>query len=165
MSQDTTITIAGNLTADPELGYTQTGTAWCRFTIASTPRRYDTNSGGWVDGDTLFMRATCWREAAEHVADSLHKGHRVIATGRLRQSSWENPEGDKRTAIGLDVDDIGPSLRWSTARIARAARTNAAEPAPDDPWQTRPTVPAARTNTPPNDAATREPVRADAPPF
>ncbi|MGH8879401.1 MAG: single-stranded DNA-binding protein [Stackebrandtia sp.] len=163
MSQDTTMTIVGNLTADVESGYSKTGTAWARFTIASTPRRYDTNTGGWVDGEALFLRCTVWRDLAEHAVQSLTKGQRVIATGKLRQSSWETPEGDKRTAIGLDVDEIGPSLRWATAKVTRMTRTNAGAEPPQDPWA-GPTVPAART--PSTDAlAVPSGPHAPAPPF
>jgi single-strand DNA-binding protein len=145
-------------------GVPTTGTAWARFTIASTPRRYDTNSGSWVDGEPLFLRCTVWRDLAEHAIESLAKGQRVIATGRLRQSSWETPEGDKRTAIGLDVDEIGPSLRWATAKVTRIARTSGGngEPPPQDPWS-GPTVPAARNAS--TDAPAGVGASAEAPPF
>ncbi|MQA16946.1 MAG: single-stranded DNA-binding protein [Pseudonocardiaceae bacterium] len=132
MSNDTTITIVGNLTADPELRFTATGDACVNFSIASTPRRYDKTQGQWVDGNTLFLRGTCWRDQASNLAESLHKGQRVIAVGRLRQSTWEK-DGDKRTSIDLDVDEIGPSLRWATARVTRVSRDTATAPAPD-PW-------------------------------
>ncbi|MGH8878961.1 MAG: single-stranded DNA-binding protein, partial [Stackebrandtia sp.] len=143
MSQETTMTVVGNLVADPEIAYAQTGACYARFTVASTPRRYDQNTGGWVDGDTLFMRCTAWRDLADHAADTLTKGHRVIATGRVRQSSWETPEGEKRSAIQLDVEEVGPSLRWATAKVTRIARASAGEPAPQDPWDP-PSVPNAR---------------------
>jgi single-strand DNA-binding protein len=121
MAGETIITVVGNLTADPELRYTQTGLAVANFTIASTPRTFDRAANDWKDGDALFLRASCWREFAEHVAGSLTKGRRVIATGRLKQRSYETKEGEKRTSIELEVDEIGPSLRYATAQVTRAA--------------------------------------------
>ena len=118
---DTVITVVGNLTADPELRYTQSGLAVANFTIASTPRNFDRASNEWKDGEALFLRASCWREFAEHVAGSLTKGTRVIASGRLKQRSYETREGEKRTSIELEVDEIGPSLRYATAAVTRAA--------------------------------------------
>ena len=118
---DTIITVVGNLTADPELRYTQSGLAVANFTIASTPRTFDRASNEWKDGEALFLRASCWREFAEHVAGSLTKGARVVATGRLKQRSYETKEGEKRTAIELEVDEIGPSLRYATAQVTRAS--------------------------------------------
>src|SRR5438105_15790635 len=121
MAGETIITVVGNLTADPELRYTQTGLAVANFTIASTPRTFDRAANDWKDGEALFLRASCWREFAEHVAGSLTKGSRVVATGRLKQRSYETKEGEKRTAIELEVDEIGPSLRYATAQVTRAA--------------------------------------------
>jgi len=121
MAGETIITVVGNLTGDPELRYTQNGLAVANFTIASTPRNFDRASNDWKDGDALFMRASVWREFAEHVAGSLTKGSRVIATGRLKQRSYETKEGEKRTSIELEVDEIGPSLRYATAQVTRAA--------------------------------------------
>jgi single-strand DNA-binding protein len=118
---ETVITVVGNLTADPELRYTQNGLAVANFTIASTPRNFDRASNDWKDGEALFLRASVWREFAEHVAGSLTKGSRVIATGRLKQRSYETKEGEKRTSIELEVDEIGPSLRYATAQVTRAA--------------------------------------------
>jgi single-strand DNA-binding protein len=118
---ETIITVVGNLTADPELRYTQSGLAVANFTIASTPRAFDRASNDWKDGEALFMRASVWREFAEHVASSLTKGSRVVAHGRLKQRSYETKEGEKRTAIELEVDEIGPSLRYATAQITRSA--------------------------------------------
>ncbi|HWK19331.1 MAG TPA: single-stranded DNA-binding protein [Microbacteriaceae bacterium] len=118
---DTIITVVGNLTADPELRYTQSGLAVANFTIASTPRTFDRASNEWKDGEALFLRASCWREFAEHVAGSLTKGSRVIATGKLKSRSYETREGEKRTSIELEVDEIGPSLRYATAAVTRAA--------------------------------------------
>jgi single-strand DNA-binding protein len=121
MAGETIITVVGNLTADPELRYTQSGLAVANFTIASTPRTFDRQANDWKDGEALFLRASCWREFAEHVAGSLTKGSRVIATGRLKQRSYDDREGNKRTAIELEVDEIGPSLRYATAQVTRAA--------------------------------------------
>jgi len=120
MAGETVITVVGNLTADPELRYTQNGLAVANFTIASTPRTFDRASNDWKDGEALFLRASVWREFAEHVAGSLTKGMRVVATGRLRQRSYETKEGEKRTSIELEVDEIGPSLRYATAQVTRA---------------------------------------------
>jgi single-strand DNA-binding protein len=121
MAGETIITVVGNLTGDPELRYTQGGLAVANFTIASTPRNFDRATNDWKDGDALFLRASVWREFAEHVAGSLTKGSRVVATGRLKQRSYETKEGEKRTSIELEVDEIGPSLRYATAQVTRAA--------------------------------------------
>ena len=121
MAGETIITVVGNLTADPELRYTQTGLAVANFTIASTPRTFDRAANDWKDGEALFLRASCWREFAEHVAGSLTTGSRVSATGRLTQRSYETKEGAKRTSIELEVDEIGPSLRYATAQVTRAS--------------------------------------------
>jgi single-strand DNA-binding protein len=118
---ETIITVVGNLTSDPELRYTQNGLAVANFTIASTPRNFDRASNEWKDGEALFLRASVWRDFAEHVAGSLTKGSRVIATGRLKQRSYETKEGEKRTSIELEVDEIGPSLRYATAQVTRAS--------------------------------------------
>ena len=122
MAGETIITVVGNLTSDPELRYTQNGLAVANFTIASTPRTFDRQSGEWKDGETLFMRCSLWREAAENVAESLQRGVRVIATGRLKSRSYETKEGEKRTVTELDVDEIGPSLRYATAKINKTQR-------------------------------------------
>ncbi len=124
MAGETVITVVGNLTADPELRYTQNGLAVANFTIASTPRTFDRQANEWKDGDALFLRASVWREFAEHVAGSLTKGSRVIAQGRLRQRSYQDREGQQRTSIELEVDEIGPSLRYATAQVTRAAGGN-----------------------------------------
>ncbi len=121
MAGETIITVVGNLTADPELRYTQGGLAVANFTIASTPRTFDRQANDWKDGDALFLRASCWREFAEHVAGSLTKGSRVVATGRLKQRNYDDRDGNKRTAIELEVDEIGPSLRYATAQVTRAS--------------------------------------------
>ncbi|MBN6776971.1 single-stranded DNA-binding protein [Pseudoclavibacter alba] len=154
MAGDTIITVVGNLTADPELRYTHNGLAVANFTIASTPRVFDRQSNEWKDGEALFLRASVWREFAEHVASSLQKGSRVIAQGKLKQRSFETKEGEKRTSIELDIDEIGPSLRYATAQVTRSSggsrgdfngggqqrsfggqqRAPQAAPAQDEPW-------------------------------
>lgn len=139
MAGETTITIIGNLTGDPELRFTPSGAAVANFTVASTPRTFDRQSNEWKDGDTLFMRCSVWREVAENVAETLHKGNRVLVTGRLRSRSYETKEGEKRTVIELDVDEIGPSLRYATAQITRTQRGGggnfgAGGGGHEDPW-------------------------------
>jgi single-strand DNA-binding protein len=122
MANDTIITVVGNLTADPELRFTQSGVAVASFTIASTPRSFDRQSGEWKDGEALFLRCSIWRDAAENVAESLEKGARVVAQGRLKQRSFTDREGNNRTSIELDVDEIGPSLRYATAKPTKVQR-------------------------------------------
>ena len=119
MAGETVITVIGNLTADPELRWTGNGAAVASFTVASTPRTYDRNSGEWKDGESLFMRCSVWREAAENVTESLRKGMRVIVQGRLVQRSFETKDGDKRTVMELLVDEVGPSLRRARAQVTR----------------------------------------------
>ena len=121
MAGDTVITVIGNLTADPELRWTQSGAAVADFTVASTPRTYDRNAGEWRDGDTLFMRCSVWRDTAENVAESLRKGMRVIVQGRLTQRSYDTQQGERRTVVELQVDEIGPSLRRARAQVTRTA--------------------------------------------
>src|ERR1700709_2540613 len=123
MAGETVITVVGNLTNDPELRFTPSGQAVASFTVASTPRTLDKQSNEWKDGDPLFLRCTVWRQAAENVAETLHKGFRVIVQGRLKQRSFETREGEKRTVVELDVDEVGPSLRYATARSNRAGRS------------------------------------------
>ena len=123
MAGDTIITVIGNLTSDPELRWTPSGAAVANFTIASTPRTLDRESQEWKDGEALFLRCSVWRQAAENVAESLIRGARVMAQGRLRQRSFETKEGEKRTVVELEVDEIGPSLRYATATVAKAARS------------------------------------------
>lgn len=123
MAGDTVITVIGNLTADPELRFTPSGAAVANFTVASTPRSFDRQTNEWKDGDTLFMRCSIWREAAENVAESLTKGMRVIVQGRLVQRSYETREGEKRTVVELQVDEVGPSLRSASAKVTRAQRS------------------------------------------
>ncbi len=124
MAGETVITVVGNLTADPELRFTPSGAAVANFTVASTPRTFDRQSNEWKDGEALFMRCNIWRDAAENVTESLTKGSRVIVSGRLRQRSFETREGEKRTVVELEVDEIGPSLRYATAKVNRASRGN-----------------------------------------
>ena len=119
MAGETVITVIGNLTADPELRWTQSGAAVADFTVASTPRTYDRNAGEWRDGDTLFMRCSVWREIAENVAESLRKGMRVIVQGRLTQRSYDTQQGERRTVVELQVDEVGPSLRRARAQVTR----------------------------------------------
>ena len=139
------MTVVGNLTAPPELRFTPSGAAVASFTIASTPRVMDKQSGAWTDGDPLFLRCNIWRQAAENAAESLERGTRVIATGRLRQRSYDTKEGEKRTVIELEVDEIGPSLRYANATVNKVARTGGefggassggGRPPADDPWGT-----------------------------
>jgi single-strand DNA-binding protein len=120
MAGDTTITVVGNLTGDPELRYTPSGAGVANFSVASTPRTLDRASGEWKDGEPLVLRCSIWRDPAEHVAESLHKGDRVIVQGRLRQRSYETKEGERRTVYELEVDEIGPSLRFAQAKVTRA---------------------------------------------
>ncbi|WP_067852647.1 single-stranded DNA-binding protein [Nocardia shimofusensis] len=122
MAGDTVITVIGNLTADPELRFTPAGAAVANFTVASTPRVFDRNTNEWKDGEALFLRCNIWREAAENVAESLTRGARVIVSGRLKQRSYETREGEKRTVVELEVDEVGPSLRYATAKVNKAGR-------------------------------------------
>jgi len=120
---DTVITVIGNLTADPELRFTPSGAAVANFTVASTPRMFDRQTNEWKDGEALFLRCNIWREAAENVAESLTRGSRVIVSGRLKQRSFETREGEKRTVVELEVDEIGPSLKYATAKVNKASRS------------------------------------------
>ncbi|MDX2341994.1 single-stranded DNA-binding protein [Micrococcus sp. 2A] len=122
MAGETVITVVGNLTADPELRFTPNGAAVANFTIASTPRTFDRQTNEWKDGETLFLRASIWREAAENVAETLTKGTRVVAQGRLKARTYDDREGNKRTSYELDVDEIGPSLKYATAKVTRSQR-------------------------------------------
>lgn len=138
---DVVVTVIGNLTGDPELRFTPNGQAVASFTVASTTRMLDKATNEWKDGDTLFLRCSVWRQYAENVAESLTKGTRVIVTGRLKQRSYETKEGEKRTVVEMDVDDVGPALRNATAKVSRVTRSDsggftgggASAPA-DDPW-------------------------------
>ncbi|MEU7790106.1 single-stranded DNA-binding protein [Amycolatopsis sp. NPDC049159] len=144
MAGETMVTVIGNLTADPELRFTPAGAAVANFTIASTPRQLDRESGEWRDGDPMFLRCSVWRQYAENAAESLLRGSRVIAHGRLRQRSYDTAEGEKRTVTELDVDELGPCLRYATAKVTKTSRPTGVE--------------GSSTWTP-------EPVAAAAPPF
>ena len=122
MAGETVITVVGNLTDDPELRFTPSGAAVASFTVASTPRTFDRATNEWKDGDALFLRCSIWRQAAENVAESLTKGMRVVVQGRLRQRSYETREGEKRTVVELDVEEVGPSLKYATAKVTKASR-------------------------------------------
>jgi single-strand DNA-binding protein len=122
MAGETLITVVGNLTADPELRFTPSGAAVANFTVASTPRNFDRQAGEWKDGEALFMRCNVWRQAAENVAETLTRGMRVMVSGRLKQRSYETREGEKRTVVELEVDEVGPSLKYATAKVNRVSR-------------------------------------------
>ena len=148
MAGETIITVVGNLTDDPELRFTPSGAAVANFTVASTPRTLNKQTNEWEDGEAMFLRCSVWRQAAENVAESLQKGARVLVQGRMRARSWEDRDGNKRTNFEIDVDEIGPSLRWATAKVVRAGRSSGGggygasggqggggQSAPaDDPW-------------------------------
>ncbi|MEV5721764.1 single-stranded DNA-binding protein [Amycolatopsis mediterranei] len=144
MAGETTVTVVGNLTSDPDLRFTPAGSAVANFTVASTPRVFDRESGAWRDGDALFLRCSLWREYAENVAESLVRGARVVVHGRLRQRSYDTKEGEKRTVVELEVEEIGPSLRYATAKVTKVSRATGGEG---------------------SSAWTREPVGAAKPPF
>lgn len=137
MAGDTIVTVVGNLVDDPELRFTPSGAAVSNFRIASTPRKFDKQTNEWVDGDALFLSCSVWRQAAENVAESLTKGMRVIVQGRLKQRSYETQAGEKRTVVELDVDEVGPSLTFASARVTRAARQggSGSQAAPSRPAQ------------------------------
>jgi single-strand DNA-binding protein len=142
---ETVITVIGNLTADPELRFTPSGAAVANFTVASTPRTFDRQTGEWKDGEALFLRCNIWRQAAENTAESLTRGMRVIVSGRLRQRSFETREGEKRTVMEMEVDEVGPSLRYATAKVNRVTRQGSGSGgygssggAADDPWSSAP---------------------------
>ncbi|MGD9989250.1 single-stranded DNA-binding protein [Pseudonocardia sp.] len=122
MAGETVITVVGNLTADPELRFTPSGAAVANFTVASTPRTFDRQSGEWKDGEALFLRCNVWRQAAENVAETLTRGMRVMVQGRLKQRSFETREGEKRTVVELEVDEVGPSLKYATAKVNKVSR-------------------------------------------
>lgn len=157
MAGETIMTVVGNITADPELRFTPSGAAVATFTVASTPRKYNAQTSQWEDGNALFLRCNIWRQAAENVAESLTRGSRVIVSGRLQQRSFETKEGEKRTVIELEVDEVGPSLKYATAKVNKASRgdgggggfagggggaqggTSGSSPAVgDDPWGSAP---------------------------
>ena len=122
MAGETIITVVGNLTDDPELRFTPSGAAVANFTVASTPRNFDKNTNEWVDGEAMFLRCSIWRQAAENVAESLQRGMRVVVQGRLKARTYETREGEKRTVFEIEVDEIGPSLKFATAKVNRTSR-------------------------------------------
>ena len=142
MAGETVITVVGNLTGDPELRFTPSGAAVASFTVASTPRTLDKATNEWKDGEALFLRCSIWRQAAENVAESLQKGMRVVVQGRLKQRSYETKEGEKRTSYELDVEEVGPSLKYATAKVNKTTRGGGgggfggspSGPPADDPW-------------------------------
>jgi single-strand DNA-binding protein len=171
MAGETTITLVGNLTADPELRFTPSGAAVANFTVASTPRTFDRQTNEWRDGDAMFLNCAVWRQAAENVAESLQKGMRVIVQGRLRSRSYETRDGERRTVFEIDVDEIGPALRYATARVTRNAsgssQGGASRPpaggSGDDPWAGgAPTPAGARSSQGSDPWATPQ---SDEPPF
>lgn len=148
---DNTVTIVGNLTQDPEMRFTPNGVAMVKLSIAVNRRRFNRDSNTWEDGDASFFNATCWRDLAENVSESLRKGTRVVITGRLEQRSWETQEGDRRSIVEIQVDEIGPSLKWATASVTRIPRGGG--------WSggggqqaSVPPAPVARNNPPPDEA-------------
>lgn len=152
---ETVITVIGNLTADPELRFTPSGAAVATFTVASTPSMFDRTTNEWKDGESLFLRCSVWRQAAENVAESLTRGSRVLVSGRLRQRSFETREGEKRTVVELEVDEVGPSLRFATAKINKVSRGSgggggygSGAPADDNPWVSAPAGPVADEEPP-----------------
>ncbi|MGW4486372.1 single-stranded DNA-binding protein [Amycolatopsis sp. NPDC004368] len=159
MSGETVLTVVGNLTSDPELRFTSSGAALVTFTVASTPRLLDRATGEWKDGESLFLRCTLWRQAAENAAESLTRGTRVIVQGRLTQHSYETKEGERRTSVELLVDEIGASLRYATAKVNRVSRSG--------PSSGGPSVPAQSSDSPWSPAAAGTPVAAGVgdPPF
>jgi single-strand DNA-binding protein len=154
MAGETVITVVGNLVSDPELRFTNSGAAVASFRVASTPRTFDRQSGEWKDGEALFLSCSVWRQAAENVAESLQRGSRVIVQGRLKQRSYETREGEKRTVIEMEVDEVGPSLRYATAKVQKMSRSGSGgggygssgggAPA-EDPWASAAPAGAARS--------------------
>jgi single-strand DNA-binding protein len=142
MASDNQITVVGNLTDDPELRYTANGAAVANFTVAHSTRIRDA-AGNWTDGETSFFRVNVWRGLAENAAESLTRGTRVVVTGRLRQRSWENQEGEKRSMIEIEADDVGPSLKWATAKVEKTSRSSSSS---SGDWGDKVTVPAGATD-------------------
>jgi single-strand DNA-binding protein len=180
MAGETVITVVGNLTDDPELRFTPSGAAVANFTVASTPRNFNKQTNEWEDGEAMFLRCSIWRQAAENVAESLQRGMRVVVQGRLRARTWETREGEKRTSFEVDVEEIGPSLKFATAKVNRVSRgggggySGGGQPAQsggqsaDDPWATP--APAAGQPAPAGGAPANDPWGApgtgsDDPPF
>jgi single-strand DNA-binding protein len=147
MANDTVITVVGNLTGDPEVRFTTSGTAVANFTVASTPRHFDKQRQEWVEDEALFLRCSVWREYAEHVAESLSRGTRVVVVGKLRQRGWEDKEGNKRTSYELDVDEVAPSLRWATAKVQKMQRQSQGQ-TDGSAWDTPNAVPNGDSSIP-----------------
>jgi len=171
MAGETTITVVGNLTDDPDLRFTPSGAAVANFTVASTPRFFDKQTNEWKDGDALFLRCSIWRQAAENVAESLHRGTRVIVSGRLRQRSYETREGEKRTVFELDVDEVGPSLKYATAKLTKTTRSGTSGDGGggggggNDPWATNAPSTGGQPATGANDPWAAPAGGSDEPPF
>jgi single-strand DNA-binding protein len=181
MAGDTQITVVGNLVDDPELRFTPSGAAVANFRIASTPRTFDRQSNEWKDGEALFLSCSVWRQAAENVAESLQKGMRVVVQGNLRSRQYETREGEKRTVFEIQVDEVGPSLRYATAKVTRTQRSGGSSygggqgggqgggPSDNDPWatpaQSPQGQPAAGGGAPANDPWATPGVSSDEPPF
>ena len=180
MAGDTQITVVGNLVDDPELRFTPSGAAVANFRIASTPRTFDRQSNEWKDGEALFLSCSVWRQAAENVAESLQKGMRVVVQGNLRSRQYETREGEKRTVFEIQVDEVGPSLKYATAKVTRTQRSGGspyggggqqgggqAGPSDNDPWATpaQGSAPAAGGAAPANDPWATPGVSSDEPPF
>jgi single-strand DNA-binding protein len=166
MAGETVITVVGNLVDDPELRFTPSGAAVANFTVASTPRSYDKATNEWKDGEALFLRCSIWRQAAENVAESLTKGMRVIVQGRLVARSYETREGERRTVFEIQVEEIGPSVKWATCKVTRTERQGASTnrqsgPPADDPWAT----PSSSGGAPANDPWAAPSGQSDEPPF
>lgn len=140
MANEPILTIVGNLTADPELRFTPAGAAVCNFTVAQTPSTFDKNTNKWVDGEAVFMRCNVWREQAENAAESLTRGSRVVVTGRLKQRSYETREGEKRTVLELEVDDVAASVRYATVKVTKDAKGSGGggKVSAGDPWSQAP---------------------------
>jgi single-strand DNA-binding protein len=147
MSGETVITVVGNLTGDPEIKYLPTGAGVASFTVASTPRMFDKQTNQWRDGEALFLRCSAWRELAENVVESLTRGMRVIVSGRLRQRSFETAAGEKRTVVELEVDEVGPSLKYAKATVSKVSR-NGSAPAPAASSRSTLQAPAGRATAP-----------------
>jgi len=181
MAGETVITVIGNITDDPDLRFTPSGAAVANFTVASTPRIFDKQTNEWKDGDALFLRCSIWRQAAENVAESLQRGSRVVVSGRLKQRSFETREGEKRTVFELDVDEIGASLKYATAKITKTTRSGAGGGGDysssggsggsggNDPWASQPAAGSGggQSNGGGNDPWAAQPAGAstDEPPF
>ena len=137
MAGETVITVVGNLVDDPELRFTPSGAAVANFRVASTPRTFDKQANEWKDGEALFLSCSVWRQAAENVAESLQRGMRIVVHGRLKARSYETREGEKRTVFEIDVDEVGPSLKYATAKVTKTTRSGgqqASQTGGEDPW-------------------------------